>query len=155
MAVHFEFNGIKIEKNDEDECQGSVRTQFHADEIYGLVNEVKKEDDVVIYEKLPWEQSSSEDDEQNEQLPFECNEENMIIETEIKVEEPILEKKMQQLDQVGSSSVTKATKPKKKENGFKKVHLQTNRERPTEKGQLNRIEKVTNAMFVLKNLQTN
>lgn len=128
MEVDFEFNGIKIEKSDEDECRGSVHTQFHTDEIYELV---KKKDNAVIYEKLPWEQAGSRDDWQKEHAQFEYNEENMVINTEIKVEEPIVELKMQQLDQVGLSSVTKATKSKEKETSRKKVAAPSSKRRST------------------------
>lgn len=57
-----------------------------------------KEDDVAFYEKLPWKHVSSKEDEQEGQPPFKCNEENMMVKTENKVEEPIQVIRIQQLD---------------------------------------------------------
>lgn len=76
---------------------------------------MKKENEVVIYEKLPWH---SKENEQKEQSPFKCIEEYMI-----------LAMKVQQLDQVGLNP--KTTKSMKTDKSCKNASKFSNEQRMT------------------------
>lgn len=115
MDSKFEPNEIKIEKN--DEYEQVLYTQLNPIETSSLVKEEKydlNEGDGVIYQSLPWEQECGKD-EQSVQPLIEIDE-NMILKTEIEIEEPIFDIRVQQ-----SGSSTKRPKSKKKVNTHRKT----------------------------------
>lgn len=117
METGFELSNIKTEKNDEEEQL--LRTQFTAvDALVKKEDNDPNEDDSVIYQSLPWEQSYTEDKQKvNPLLEWD---ESMEIKTKIEVEESVLDIREQQLDQVGSTK--KSTKSKTKDNTKKPIN---------------------------------